>query len=604
VPVQNTDVFIYANTPYSPVIKDTALCNHLTLANDARLTVSGTLLVKGKIIAAGATLDARKATLLFNGLLPQTIPAGDFIERSLERLIINNTAGVSLQEPLFITGTVLLNSGSFVTNDLLTLKHTANIGPSATGTFITGNISIEHFIKGGRRAFRLLGHPFANDIALSMIKDSIDITGAGGSVNGFTNTATNQPSAFRYDPSKGNDSSGIEAGWAAFTHINGLGENGWKEYNGIKLFVRGRPGQGLDGTPAGDGHNGTYLPAPVTFIASGAVHTGEKELLLKAGPGTYHLIANPYPSSIDMSLLSCGNDIAPHYWLWDPQQGDNGGYSSIPFHSKNILPPFGAFIVKETGSVNATLLFTENCKVNDMAADTLATVRDDDAYFIELRLETGSIFRDRLILFAKDSARSGIDRFDAEKFPNPDINFYSLSREQKMLSIDTRPIDNGSTIPLGLQANAQGPFSIRVAKLSLASSNSLMLHDKFLGSWMKLETDSSYHFSITADTLSKGNGRFEITTPKKATPATAFKMTVKLSPVPATDKIMVDFFSPESGNTTIRLIDLNGIVLKNMNLGYRKEGQETLLLGNLVKGVYLVEVRCGDKIATQKLIKN
>jgi hypothetical protein len=86
---------------------------------------------------------------------------------------------------------------------------------------VKGKVSLEHFIKGGRRAFHLLGNPFANDMNLQMIKDSLDITGDNGSLNGFTTTVTNQPSAFRHDAFIGNDSSGIEAGWVPFTHTNG-----------------------------------------------------------------------------------------------------------------------------------------------------------------------------------------------------------------------------------------------------------------------------------------------------------------------------------------------------------------------------------------------
>jgi hypothetical protein len=110
----------------------------------------------------------------------------------------------------------------------------------------------------------------------------------------------------------------------------------------------------------------------------------------------------------------------------------------------------------------------------------------DDIFYVELRLESDSIFWDRIVLMQMDSAKTGFDKNDAEKFLNNDVNFYSLSREQKMLSIDARPINNNSVIPLGIQTNEPGTFGIRVAKQKLPASNTLMLHDKYLDNWMEL----------------------------------------------------------------------------------------------------------------------
>lgn len=604
IPGRETDVFILGNSLHEPVIKDTAWCNQLTIFNKTHIIQNGVLAVKANIIATPGAVDAREGTVIYNGITPQTIVPGSFADRSVKNLVINNPGNVSLQDDLFITGTVLLNSGSLITNDHLTLRHTATIGPSATGTAITGNTRVEHFIKGGKRAFRLLGHPFAINTGLDMIRDSIDISGDGGALNGFTNTNTNQPSAFRYDPFTGNDSAGIDAGWAAFTSINSQGENSWKEFSGIRLFVRGRPGQGLDATPAGDGKNGTYFPQAVTIFMSGPVHTGNQEIVLpKTKNRSYQVIANPYPSPVDLSLITRGNNISPNYWVWNPLQGVNGGYSSIPFKSKFILPPFGAFIVKMSGDTNNNLLFTENCKAKEPAIDSIPLLANYDDYFVELRLETDSVFWDRLLLLAIDSARSNADKLDAEKFFNPEINFYSLSRDQKKLSIDARPINNESNIPLGLQTNAGGAFSLSVAKLLLPSSNTLQLHDKYLNRWMKLEKDSSYNFTVTADTATQGNERFEISSIKLPAFVPSITMTSNLSPVPATDKVIISYRSPEKGNTSIRFSTLNGIIVKTIKLGYQKEGQLTIPVSDMFKGIYVVEIRCGNNINTQKMIK-
>ena len=133
-----------------------------------------------------------------------------------------------------------------------------------------------------------------------------------------------------------------------------------------------------------------------------------------------------------------------------------------------------------------------------------------------------------------------------------------------------------------------------------------MLHDRLLNTWMHLENDSSYSFSTTNDTTSKSNNRFEIISQKKFaetlinTPA----IRIKITPVPARNYIMVRYHSPETANTTVRLLTLSGSTVKNIPLGMQKEGQVSIPVGELIRGIYLIELTAGNQINTQKIIKD
>ncbi len=599
IPGNTTDVIIDGNALYDPVIKDQAYCHNIHLQNHALISVNGYLYTSGNIILSAGNVDAIKGTIVFNGNIPQVTGPAVWLNSSIKNIIIHNPSGVTVTEPISITGTLLLQAGSLITNDHLRLIAAANIGPSAENTLIKGNILIEHFIPGGRSAFRIMGHPFTTPVALDMIKDSIDITGEGGSVNGFVTTVSNRPSAFLHDYQNSNDSTGIDAGWRAFSNTHQQQGNFWEPYKGIGLWVRGKPGQGLDGTPAGNGNNGTYFPAPVTLLFSGPVNTGEQEIILPIHTRpTYHIVSNPYASPIDLSLVTHGTGIAPNYWLWDPWQGNKGGYSSRRFRDTNILPAFGAFIVRTNDTVNNQLLFTENCKT----ANTQNTPADP---YITLRLETDSIFWDEVTIYPTDSARIYFDKQDAEKFNNEAINFYSISRDKKRLSTDARPVNNESVIPLGLQTNQQKSFRIKVPGIHMPANNSLLLHDRYLSKWMKLEKDSSYSFAVTGDTLSKGDQRFEISAFKKQLmdTATVYKLITQIHPVPAHDKLMISYTAPIQANTSIRILSQNGTVMKQVALGLQKTGQFTIHISDLSPGIYLLEVRSGDYTTTQKIIK-
>lgn len=606
VPSASTDVYIYPNTLYHPQINDTASCQQLVMADNTSLQINGILQVYGKLEAGAAQLQAEKGTVVFSGQSLQQVSGKNFRESTLKNLLVNNPNGLLVTDTLLITGTLKLNAGKLYTRNQVWLKENARIGPSAAATGIEGNITATALIKGGRRGFQLLAHPFSHAIGLSMIRDSIDITGEGGSQRGFTPTQTNAPSAFYFDHRNANDSSGVEAGWIPFTDTNGKNENAWNPMEGIRLLVRGKPGQGLDGTPAGVGSNGTYLPLPVRLQYEGEIKIGDREKILPASATeTYHSIGNPYLAHIDLSRVSRTAGISRHYWLWHPLQGKQGGYTSYPFIVKNIVPAFGAFLITTQVDAAQQLLFSENSKSADPAPDTVPAIQTDEWYYVELRLETDSIFWDRLLLVQMDSAHWGIDKNDAAKLLNNDVNFYSLLQNGKMLSIDARPYNNESTITLGIESQQPQTFRIRVSAASLPPGNTLMLHDKWLDRWIPLTKDSSYAFSVTTDTAKQGNQRFEISSRKKMTDSIGHeKIRLNMSPVPVSNQLQISFAAEEKGNTSIRILSLSGKPLKSVSLGMVKEGTILIPVGDLFRGIYLLELRSGRELSSRKFIKD
>ncbi len=604
IPTSTTDVLITASATHQPIVNDTSVCNRLVLGSNAHLTINGILQLYGNLYGDTASVELNYGSLFMSGNTPQEINGSVFRQQTLQRILIQNTAGVSIQGKLIISGSLVLNSGALYTNNNLHFMHTAVISPSAIATAIHGKVSVSHKLQGGKRSFRLLGHPFATSIPLNMISDSIDISGENGFANGFTTTATNQPSAFWYHSLLGNDSTGIEAGWIPFTHTNGLGDNAWKPFSGIRLLARGKPGQGLDGTPAGDGKNGTYLPLPTMLTLTEKINHSDLEMRLpKDVIAGYHVVSNPYLANIDLSRLTRGSDIGRYYWLWHPLQGKQGGYTSYPFRNKYILAPFGAFVAKSNGNNNHSLLFRENSKSIEPTDDSIRVISLDDIFYVELRLETDTIFWDRMVLLSMDSARNFYDRNDAEKLMNNDVNFYSMAAGQKMLSIDARPVTNETIIPLGIQTDEPRSFRIRVARSTLPASSTLLLHDKYLNRWMKLETDSIYQFNTTQDSASSGNQRFEITSYPKPIPPANIVTIQQFGPNPAIDKISFRFIASEKGNTTVRLLQLSGKPVKIIELGMQKEAQINIPVAELQTGIYLLELTCGKQINTQKFIK-
>ena len=126
---------------------------------------------------------------------------------------LNNSSGASIASPgsrMIVNSVLSVTSGTLSTSDSLVLNSTdttvaarvAQLPPS--GSTISGNVQVAQYIPGGYRRYRFWSQPFSTAISLGQMENYIDVTGVGGSTNGFTTTGSNNPSAFRYDPMTGN----------------------------------------------------------------------------------------------------------------------------------------------------------------------------------------------------------------------------------------------------------------------------------------------------------------------------------------------------------------------------------------------------------------
>jgi hypothetical protein len=80
-----------------------------------------------------------------------------------------------------VLSTATITSGELATGGRLVLKSTATgtARIAAVAGTLTGNVTTETFIPGGRRAYRFLGHPFTTAQAMSSLIDDIYVTGDG-----------------------------------------------------------------------------------------------------------------------------------------------------------------------------------------------------------------------------------------------------------------------------------------------------------------------------------------------------------------------------------------------------------------------------------------
>jgi hypothetical protein len=561
------------------------------------------LCISGAISNSG-TFTATSGTIEMNGSSAQTIPSGCFSSsNTIKNLIVNNSSGVTLGGAFNITGDVTPTSGTLTTGGYLNLKSTSSgTGAiqqgSSAGGYISGNVTIERYVPG-KRAYRFFAHPFSSSIGLNALTDDIDITGSGGSTNGFTSTSTNNASSYWYDVTTGdNSTTGNNPGWAAYTNTNGSGSNAWLKGQVARVMVRGSIGQNL-GVPS------TYTtPNAVTLDLTGAVNQGDQTISLTKGSGTnFVLVGNPFPCQVNMDQVS-GTNLGSSFYIWDATQGTKGGYTSYSYGSSGFkLPSCGGFAT--TISANGSIVFEEADKTQSAGSSMFKTTGTQMGE-LELKVEDSSLFYDRLLVRFDDNGMSATDYLDAAELYNPDVTFYSMSSDDSMLSIDVRPYASYATIPLGIYSTLKQDFKIVTGKYDIPSGVTLYLHDKYLNK-KEVITGLGYSYSFTIDSNagSWGNERFELMTEGHPTgisgtlAGAASNFTAKLVPNPANEVVTVYAEGGKSVETQVYVRNILGTVVREA----KGDSKVTVGLQGLSTGVYHVEVIQGLERKVLKLVK-
>jgi len=604
VPTATENVTIPPTTN-APTLDVTGYTNNLTINSTAVLTLGtgNQLNVAGNIVN-NATVNG-SGVIYLNGTSPQVLSGNG----TVSNLTLANSSGATINastDTVGITGTLLLNSGTLTTGGSQgTLMLVSNSSGSAsigqiTGGAITGNVVVQQYMPGGRRAYRFVAHPFSSFIALSQIQQYIDITGVGGATNGFTTTTSEAPSAFWYNTSIGNSSLGTDPGWTAFTSTSAtLSANQFNQYEGIRLFFRGAKGEGLTGA--------SYTVDPVTYRMIGTVNTGTQSITMVKGTGAnedYNLIGNPYPSPVDVgtAIHNAGALVTGGYfYVWDPYISTSG-----QFVTRSIATPYNmganeSFEVRTAANGNV-LTFTESNKVS---ADSAILMRTASADNLDLNIYDNTYHLWDMLIFKFDDAATDNEdaRYDGAKPPSPaSLNFYSWSADNVKLAADVRPFTSGKVIPLGITSSYAQEFIMKADNVSLQANEQLYLHDKYLQTYTQLQQGTEYKFSITKDPASQGDKRFELSL-NPSVAAQSNDLDVQMVPNPASSDVTISYTAKAKSQTTVRVMNAEGITVLTQDLGIQQAGSVQIALDKLASGVYLVEFTSGTDKVVHRLVK-
>ncbi|WP_205685685.1 T9SS type A sorting domain-containing protein [Flavipsychrobacter stenotrophus] len=616
VPTISDNVTVDSGT-YIPIISGPTAVNalDLKLGQGATLVLNtgAVLNVKGMIDNNGTVSgDGR---VIMNNTTSQIIKG----RGTISNLELNNASGAAVDSGarLVISNTLYITSGTLTTSDSLELASSDSVTTAriaelpAVGGSISGKVKVDQYVQGHYRRFRFWSHPFDAALSLSQIQSFIDITGPGGSVNGFRSTSSNAPSAFRLDPYTENDTLGYDPGWKPFTKINAFAadSNKVQPYQGIRLFFRGKKGEGLGYL----GYLGMYNPSATTVKMLGNINQGPQTAFMQQGHldpdhQSFNMMGNPYPSPIDIGEViwraaQSGNVQGAAFYVWDPTLSAGGNFITIPIGTTSPvhynISANTCFQVR-AGHDGDSLNFVESDKVSSF--DNYLFKAPSDYLTLNVYDSNYHIW-DALNVQFNDKATDIEDsKFDAVKQLNADFTFYSLSADKRKLAIDARPFEAEKVVPLGISSAYDQRFIIRADNLAVPKGTTVFLNDKLLNKLTELKPGTEYAFTITKDKATQGDARFELSL-KAATAPTDNGLHVTMTPNPASDDVHITFTTTQKENVSVRVMDISGVNVYNKDLGVQQNGTVNVSLSNLAAGIYMVELTSGDKKVLHRLVK-
>ena len=561
--------------------------------------------IKGNIsVASGATLNFTPAspggTVNLNGTSLQTISGNGTITTSggttLSTLIINNSAGVVLDNNSTLAGNLSISSGALTINPkkqltvtgILTNNGTLNLLSDATGTATiltpatiggNGTVSVQQYLSSARNWY--ISSPVTN----------------ATSPAGYT--------YFKYDEPGNNSHLPITLPETAYWENVSTGTSlsstvGYiAQASGISTIT-------FTGSTLNTGNITTDVNSVPTLTSTPAAEDYQG----------FNLIGNPYPSFLDISSLSSNADLVPTYWM----RSNNSGYVfdtyNIPsamstglsgYSVSSKIPPMQAFwvCVKST-SPTASIAFTNAMRSHqDDANNKFRAPKSVNSTQQVLRLQVSNgTNTDETIIYSNNNASNNYDDYDSPKMSNGIASIPGIYTvvDGKQLAINGYgSIPTDTELPLGFTTGQSNAFTIKASQFSNFDTNThIILKDNQLGIEQDLTDGSAYTFSS------------DITTT-----ASRFSVIFKSS------SVTTDINNPkgnDNSNLTSVYKNANGLITINCSIGqgtasvYNAVGQKlyyqtltgttTVISKTFTSGVYFVNVIANGKTATRKIVIN
>jgi hypothetical protein len=327
--------------------------------------------------------------------------------------------------------------------------------------------------------------------------------------------------------------------------------------------------------------------------------------------GVFRIIGNPYAAPVNTSALTAQTTNVPYYTYKISATGNprvkSGGWVAASSNSSatTTIPVMGALCYMPTSSTSFNIT-TSDINTSGTVETGLFT-SDVPLQQMEITLDNGQDFADKLFVRSDFNAtNNGNDRLDLPKFQNETSNFYTISPDKTQLAVDTRKEWN-QIVPLGIKTPA-GNYSISIENNTLTVGKSIYLKDNYLNKSTLIKTGTVYNFTVSNDSLSQGDKRFELqfglssnTLPLDESATSGLRLKV-IGTVLKGNLLTIEVGGLKANEVgQVTLLDMNGRILKSKAV---INGLNKISIDELSNGMQLIKLSNGKDQLVKKFIKD
>jgi hypothetical protein len=342
----------------------------------------------------------------------------------------------------------------------------------------------------------------------------------------------------------------------------------------------------------------------ITFTGTLNTGTFTKQNLTRTGTTNvkrgFHLIGNPYPSSVDWASATKVN-LMPSIWYrtWNGSSMVFDTYNASSGVGTNnngngavtqYIPPMQAIWVRVDGDGKTGSLTFDNSMRTDIYHNSLKSNKTKDIVHIQVSNGKNS---DEAILVFNANAKNTFDEYDSQKMFADNANIpqlYSLADAEKLVINGLASVETNQVIPLGFKTAKAGTYTISANEIEGLAGVPVVLEDKLLHNTQDLTQTPSYTFS--SDSID--NARRFVLHLKVGSETTESSIKQNAVSIYERHKGIVVATTETSG--TIIVSDVLGRVVTTESI----VGTETKVA--VPAGVYFVKVQTDTVLETKELI--
>ncbi|MEZ4798851.1 MAG: T9SS type A sorting domain-containing protein [Flavobacteriales bacterium] len=549
---------------HSVTLSENLLCHDFTIETGGTFSGStATLNMRGNFVNDG-TFTPSSGTVHFKGSQAQTISGTGVLD--FYNIEMTNASGVSLNNAANLRGQLRPHTGTFNTNNQLTLisnaTGTGSIGTIESGADVIGQITLQRYIPAGPQYYVYLANPILNQ-TLQDWNDDMTTTGFPGS--NYPNYNFNN--IYTYDETQPGHRN---IGWTGATGITQAmnPQKGYIVYMNANAATVDATGEFQKGDIAVPLDYNDFEPGTGGFNADG-----------------WNLVSNIYPATIDwialkQNSIEWGVDNASYY-SYDAAASNYRSYNAelAAGTGNRYIASCQSFFIQSSSALQ-TLHFSESVKSTSSAAFQRDT---EEASLIRFSLAKGTM-NDEVLLVVKNDATFGFDEmYDAVKWDSPVATAPEMAlmvNDTLKTSINSIPsFTENIEIPLWMEMPAAGTYTFKITQMqNIPTGSCLTIEDLVDGTITALGVDET--ISITVSAPYSGN-----------------RMIVRLTAPLQITSTNATCFGVADGNIQVTVPSEGWFIVAEDNLGnsiYATEG----MIENLPAGYYTITMENVEALCT------